>query len=331
MRAVVMRCGCWVVLLASLTLARAAEVSPAPAQHDFGSVLQGVVVEHAFTLRNQGDAPLRITEVRASQGLAMKAVPAVVPARAEHALPVALDTARLSGPLAMSLVVALDDGTEREFHLGGQVLPPMEVRPRPAFFVSTQKGQSRQAVLDLYNHETAPVTLALPMPTPTAQARYRLALQEVEPGRHFRLTLTVPEDAPAGRFSEFIALASSSARKPKVPLGVNIQVRERVYTFPDTVDFGTVRLRDLQSPSAANTQTLMIYQSGGDAFRAVPALKDMQAAVTAEPGPQGDRVQVTLALPPGTPIGPLRGTLTLSTNDAGFAQVTVPVTGQVVE
>ena len=329
MRAVRMRCGGWLALVACLAAARAADVPPTAAQHDFGSVLQGATVEHAFVLRNPGDAPLRITGIRASQGLAMKAVAVTVPPRAERALPVALDTAGLSGAVAMSLAVALDDGTERAFHLGGQVVPPMEVRPRPAFFVSTQKGQPRQAVLDLHNHEATPVTLALP--APAAHGRYRLALEEVEPGRHFRLTLTVPEDAPTGRFSEFIALSSSSATKPKVPLGVNVQVRERVYTFPDAVDFGTVRLRDLATPSAANQQTLMVYQSGGQGFSATPALEGVRAELTAEPGPQGDRVQVTLALPPDTPTGPLRGTLTLRTSDAEFAQLTVPVTGQVVE
>lgn len=329
MRAVMMRCGWLVVLVACLAAARAADVPPVAAQHDFGNVLQGAAVQHTFVLRNQGDAPLRITGARASEGLAMKAVAGTVPPRGERAFPVTLDTTRLSGPVAMSLVVALDDGTEREFHFSGHVTPPMEVRPRPAFFVSTQKGQSKQAVLDLFNHEATPVTLALP--APTANNRYRLALQEVEPGRHFRLTLTVPDDAPTGRFSEFIALTSSSATKPKVPLGVNVQVRERVYTFPDAVDFGTVRLQDLRTPSAANTQTLMVYRSGGHGFSATPALDGMRAGVTAEPGSQGDRVQVTLALPPDTPTGPLRGTLTLHTSDAEFAQVSVPVTGQVVE
>lgn len=329
MRAVMMRCGWVVALLACLTVAPATEATPVAAQHDFGSVLQGTAVEHAFVLRNPGDAPLRITGVRASEGLAMKAVAVMVPPRAERTLSVALDTARLSGPVAMSLVVAMDDGTEREFRLGGQVMPPIEVRPRPAFFVSTQKGQSRQAVLDLYNHEAMPVTLSLPTVAPGG--RYRLALQELEPGRHFRLTLTVAADAPAGRFSEFIALTSSSRTKPKVPLGVNLQVRERVYTFPDAVDFGSVRVSDLGRPAVANTQTLMVYRSGGRGFSATPDLKGMRANVTAEPGPQGDRVQVTLALPPDTPPGPLRGTLVLRTSDAEFAQLEVPVTGQVVE
>jgi hypothetical protein len=75
----------------------------------------------------------------------------------------------------------------------------------------------------------------------------------------------------------------------------------------------------------------MVYQYSGHEFTATPAVEGMAAHVTAEPGPQGDRVQVTLSLSPATEPGPLRGTVVLRTNDPEFARLTVPVTGQVVE
>lgn len=330
MRAGVMRCG-WLIVVAMVWLATAhAGDSPLQArQHDFGEVLQGTVVRHAFVLRNDQAVPARIAGIQASEGLAMSAVPVTVPAGGERTLPVTLETGHISGPVSASLAVALEGGGRQLFELVGRVVPPMEVRPRPAFFVSTQKGQARQATLELINHEAEPVALTLP--AQPAHARYRLTLAEVEPGRRFRLTLAVHEDAPPGRLSEFIALASTSAIKPKVPLGVNVQVRERVYTFPDVVDFGTVRVSDLQARNAANTQTLMVYQASGRGFRATPALEGLAADLAAEPGPQGDRVQVTLSLPPDAGPGPLRGTLVLTTNDPEFAQLRVPVTGQLVE
>jgi hypothetical protein len=323
------RGGLMVLALAGVALVHAGESPQDARQHDFGEVLQGEVVRHAFVLRNDRGTTARITGVQASDGLAMSAVPVTPPADGERSLPVTLDTRRISGPVSASLAVTLDDGGSRQFELVGRVKPPMEVLPRPAFFVSTQKGAAKQATLELINHEPAPVTLSLP--TQPADGRYRLALQELEPGRRFRLVLTVSQDAPPGRFSEFIALASSSAIKPKVPLGVNLQVRERVYTFPDAVDFGTVRLSDLKTPSAANTQTLMVYQTSGQGFSATPAVEGLAAHVAAEAGSQGDRVQVTLSLPPTTAPGPLRGTVVLRTNDPQFSRVTVPVTGQVVE
>lgn len=321
----------WLMVLAMAFVAVVhAGQSPQDArQHDFGEVLQGTVVRHAFVLRNAGSTPVRISGIQASEGLAMSAVPVSLPAGGERTLSVTLDTNPIAGPVSASLAVALDDGESQLFELVGRVKPPIEVRPRPAFFVSTQKGEARQATLELINHEPAPVTLSLP--PQAADARYRLALQEVEPGRRFRLTLTVPDDAPPGRFSEFIALASTSAIKPKVPLGVNLQVRERVYTFPDVVDFGTVRISDLQTSGAAGTQSLMVYQRSGRDFSATPVVEGMAADIAAEPGPQGDRVQVTLSLSPTTEPGALRGTLVLRTNDPEFALVAVPVTGQVVE
>lgn len=324
--------GMWLGLLLAIAFSVIAHAGQSPQdarQHDFGEVLQGTVVHHAFVLRNERATPMRITGMTASDGLTMSAVPVALPAASERTLPLTLDTRRITGAVTASLAVTLDGGDTRAFELRGKVVPPMEIRPRPAFFVSTQKGQAKQAVLELVNHEAMPVALSLPEPKP--DARYSLALQEVEPGRRFRLVLSVPEDAPAGRFSEYIALDSSSNAKPKIPLGVNLQVRERVYTFPDVVDFGTVRASDLKTPGVANTQTLMVYRAAGGGLRATPVLEGVPAEVAAEPGPQGDRVQVTLSLPATTRPGPLHGTLRLNTNDPEFAQLAVPVTGQVVE
>ena len=44
---------------------------------------------------------------------------------------------------------------------------------------------------------------------------------------------------------------------------MNTLVRERVYTFPDVVDFGRLKLSDLRGSPAPGTQTLMIYQTKG--------------------------------------------------------------------
>src|SRR6185436_17553261 len=130
--------------------------------------------------------------------------------------------------------------------------------------------------------------------------------------------------ADPGRQKHRLDLKTSSARKPVLFVGLHSVVRERVYTFPDAVDFGHVQPG---SPGAA--QTLMVYQSGGKGFQ-VKARSDIPGlGVEAEPGPQGDRVQLTLSMADGTRPGPLSGTLVLSTNDPEFPELSVAVSGAV--
>jgi len=73
---------------------------------------------------------------------------------------------------------------------------------------------------------------------------------------------------------------------PALKVDANTYLYERVRTFPDVVDFGTLRASDADRGVAL---TLMIYQEGGSDFQAkvssdVPAL-----SLKRERGPNGDR------------------------------------------
>ena len=137
------------------------------------------------------------------------------------------------------------------------------------------------------------------------------------------MTVTVPPTATPGRLNQRLELRTSSQRQPVLYVGLNSIVRERVYTFPDAVDFGRVH------DGRRGVQTLMVYQSGGKGFRVETRSDIPGLAIAAEPGPQGDRVQLTLTLSAGAKPGPVKGTIFLRTNDAEFPELRVPVTGTV--
>src|SRR5262249_46801637 len=150
----------------------------------------------------------------------------------------------------------------------------------PAFFISASKGIPQAASLEIVNHEREPLALELPRSAPLG-AR----LETLEPGQRFRLSVNVPADAPAGRKSERLELKTSNPRKPALLIGLNTIVHERVYTFPDTLDLG-----------AGGSQTLMVYQTGGSDFKVETRTDVPGLTVNAERGPQGDRVQLSVAL-----------------------------------
>jgi hypothetical protein len=115
----------------------------------------------------------------------------------------------------------------------------------------------------------------------------------------------------------------------------NTFLHERVYTFPDAVDFGTLRLRDIdRDPQLLQRtiQTLMVYQSGGADFSVILRTDDLpQLAFESERGPQGDRYQNTLTLIRQKLMpGVIRGSIFVETNDKEFPLLVVPVSGDVV-
>ena len=288
---------------------------------DFGEVAQGSVVEHEFRLHNPNADAARISGVKLTPPLQLLKSPAVVPPGQSVALRIKLDTSRLKGAYRGQLVVSLSGpgAEDREFRVEGRVVPGVEVLPLPAFFISTPRGVARSASLEIVSREGAPLALDV-VKQPEG---YAVALEPLEPGRRYRLTLTVPADAPAGRRKDRVQLKTSSQARPAIFIEVNTVVRDRVYAFPDAVDFGHVH------PGSGAAQTLMVYQTGGRSF-SVQASSDVPGLrVAVEPGPQGDRVQLTLTLAAGKP-GPIKGMLVLRTNDAEFTEVRVPVSGTLV-
>lgn len=159
-------------------------------------------------------------------------------------------------------------------------------------------------------------------------------LETLEDGRRYRLTLILRPDGPGGRHSEPILLTTSSRSHPELTVVANTLLRERVYTFPDAIDFGTIHLSDLdRDPQLLQrtAQTLMVYQFGGADFGVSLRSDVPQLAFTSARGPQGDRYQNTLMLSPQKLMpGAIQGSIFVETNDRDFPLLVIPVSGDVV-
>lgn len=299
----------------------------------FERVLVGAVVEHDFALTNAGTAPLRIIGVQMTSPLIVTSMPAVVAPGSEAKIRIKLDTSGLRGHFPGEIQVTLDDphSPEASLEFEGDIVPSVEVSPAPAFFVAGRRGELREATLEIINHEPEPLRIDEPRhPRDT----FSTTLETVEEGRRYRLTLFLRPDGPAGRHSEPIVLTTSSRNQPALTIVANTYLRERVYTFPDVVDFGTIRLSDIdRDPQLLQrtAQTLMVYQFGGTDFTVDIRTDLSQMAFTSERGPQRDRYQNTLTLVPRQlTTGAIRGSIFIETNDKEFPLLVVPVSGEIV-
>jgi hypothetical protein len=122
---------------------------------------------------------------------------------------------------------------------------------------------------------------------------------------------------------------------PHLRIEANTLLRERVHTYPDAVDLGSIPISTIRRSADALqqlAQTVMVYQAGGRDFRISAATDVPGLAIRAAAGPQGDRHQLTLTLDADqAKVGPIRGTLRIRTNDDQWRSIEIPVSGAIVE
>ena len=63
----------------------------------------------------------------------------------------------------------------------------------------------------------------------------------------YRLSLTLKSDGPAGRLDDTITLVTSSREHPFLEVQAHTKLNERVHTFPDSIDFGTISIDYLKA------------------------------------------------------------------------------------
>lgn len=295
----------------------------------FETTVQGAQIEHAFVIRNQGATPLRITGLRMTPPLTVASLQAQIDPGAESAVRIRLDTNKVLGDFEGDIEVVLNDPAQTilAFHIEGRVVRTVEVAPLGAFFVAGQRGKGGTGDLEIINHGAEPLRiLGIDYPS----QRFSVAVTTIEDGRRYRLRLTMAPDGPGGRAAEPIVVRTSSAVQPELTITANTYLRERVYAFPDTLDFGSLPLAAVRANPGALVQTLMVYRLESSGFEATFSA-DGPVSISAERGPDGDRVQATVALKTsGLAAGQISGTVQVRTNDRAFPTLTIPYTLTVV-
>jgi len=296
-------------------------------QFEFGELASGAVIEHDFVVRNEGKAPLSIQKVSMTTPLLVTQMPSEVTAGSESKIHFKLDTTNLAGKFDGVIAVFFNDSKLQQASLAftGHIIPPIELTPMPAFFVAGQKGRGGRAAVEIVNHEREPLRLGK---IEHRSDRFTTKLETVEAGHRYRLSLSLKPDGPVGKDAATITVNTSSKKMPSLKIDANTYLYERVHTFPDFVALGTLRTTDSREAGL----TLMIYQEGGKDFQIKLSTDIPGATLTWERGPKGDRYQAKISLIPGKlPLGAIKGSIFVETNDAQFPKVTVPVYGQIVE
>ena len=289
-------------------------------------------VEHVFYFHNSSADTIQIERIALTPPLRVDKVLSKIAPNQDGQLIVILGTPRQLGEYEGAVEVSFKnkDLTPVRLEITGKITPAIEVRPVPAFFVATTRGRTNSASLEIVNQDAEPMQIT---EVPHSSSRYELKLATVEPGRRYRLDLTMRPDAKPGRQTENITLLTSSKKQSRLVTQANTLVRERVHTFPESIDLGRIKSSELKSnPGLTNliNQTLMVYQEGGKGFE-VSALADLDVLkLESERSSLGDRYEIQVQVAANKLAeGPIMGSIQIKTNDPDFPLLKVPVRGNV--
>ena len=303
-------------------------VTVAEPSFGFTRTLAGQVIEHEYLVNNGGNKPVRLLKAHMTAPLRAVAMPAVIPPGKPVAVRLRLDTSWVAGQFDGQIVLVTDDPERPEINLTfqGEVVPLIEFDPLPAFFVSAQRGESKTASIEIINHQPIPLKIRK---MESHSSRFVASLETIEPGKRYCLRLTMLANAPAGRATEAITLTTSDPAKPLLEIPANTLVRERVYTFPDLLNFGALQAEKLKGnleQLSQVAQTLMVYQAGGKDFR-ISVNSDLPFLdLYAVRSNLGERYQIEVTVvPEKMKTGEFTGSIVITTNDQEFPKLVVPV------
>jgi len=332
MRAFFITIAILVIQPAAAGASEASEAAPAArfelTEIDFGEVPQGTIAEGNFPFGNAGGSMLRIERVElTSAGMKIAVKQAIEPGATELAR-VRWDTSTFAGDAVGQATLYLNDPSQRRviLTLRGRVVAPVEILPRPAFYLSTFVGEESNASLLLVNNQQRKLQiLGLERQGEHFEAEYEV----VEEGKSYRLLASVPAETAVGRYREAITVLTDDPENDRINVEVNVLVKGNVFVSADELDFGRVSLRTVRSnPTAAEllTQTFVISRRSGK-MRITSAGSDLTfLLVTVAPENSADAFTVSVELlADQLKTGEYSGILRIRTDDPEYPQLQLPI------
>lgn len=162
-------------------------------QYSFGSVYQGAVVKHTFTLRNSGKDTLQIENVRSSCGctVAMADKKAVAPGETTR-IEASFNSDRFSGHVNKDIYVQSNDPVQpvTKLSITGEVKVELSITPSTIYFSGLKEGVPVNRRLALVNNSEKTITIR-EISSTVPDIRFELPKLKLQPGERTELSLMV--------------------------------------------------------------------------------------------------------------------------------------------
>jgi len=316
-----------VVWFAGVAFAAVATAGPRatlvePAQVQRGEVEPGDVLRLEWTLRNDGDAPLRIESLLPTcYCTTAKADANVVPAGGTTKIHVTIDPSDFSGPIEKGVEIATNDpqAPTQLVQVGMTVRPGIAIVPPELDFGAVPAAGSKELTVALKVPKERPLQVKAVTPGAAYLAVEQEQLQ-TDDRTGVRLYVKVKPGAPAGPFASSIVVETNDAAKPRIEIPVRGKGAGGPSFEPERLVF---------EPAAPGSTVGTVTVRGGKGLQ-VTGVKSSTPALEAAAQPQPDgSIAVRVSVAKNAKPGRITAKLFIGTSDATLAELSVPVLGVV--
>ncbi len=300
---------------------------------DFGTVPKGEKIRAVFEVKNTGQAPLEISQVRPTCGCTVAEFDRTVAPGGTGKVVAEVDTSAFNGPISKAVLVFSNDPQAPQVNLviKADVRSFVEVLPRPlVIFQGVLQGEVATQKLTLVSTDGTDfkVLSVTPSGGPYKIAYRELPEKERVPdhvGSQWELTVTVPADAPEGMLNHRLLVKTTAPKAPEVSINVTGAVRPVVQVIPAEINFGTV-----PGDAVIGRNVMINNNRQGTELKLTDVTVDNPNFTTEVlPLQAGQRYQVGVTMKAGVPKGAQKALLKIATNDPARKLLEIPIQANV--
>ena len=201
---------------------------------DFGTVVFGQRISHAFTVRNEGDAPLVLQEVASPCECFHADFDKKIGPGQTGRINVEIDTADLKGPVFLTVMVRTNDSQRRvaPIEIQGFVNGPVMLLPQDHLNVTAIQGEDKDQVLTLEVNRKVPLKVKS---IESTSAVFAPTLETIVPGKRYRITVRANGKQPVGLHSGTIRIRTDDAKQPVIAIECALLVISSVVVEPSAL------------------------------------------------------------------------------------------------
>jgi hypothetical protein len=299
--------------------------------HDFGVLEKTAKAGHDFEIRNEGQAPLLIREVRPECSCTVASFDKSIAPGASGKVHIDFDALEVVGPLKKGALVFTNDPAAPEIALTmlATVKPALQIQPGYARYMYVQKevpGVIHQTIWSVDG--SAFRVLEVKSPYPYVKTAFWEAKPEERlpdhPGKQWRISTTLDPDAPVGPLAKMVEITTDNPKQRTLELPVSGFVRPVIAVTPPSGDLGSHKRGTPYNGSLAlrNFATESIAVTG--------VSTDIKGLlVKLEPVVEGRSYKVAVTFAEDIPVGKFDGKVTITTASPKMPVIEVPLTGTI--
>lgn len=300
---------------------------------DAGVVPKGEKVAHDFVIRNEGDAPLEITQVKPACGCTVVDFDKTIAPGQSGKVHSVVDTVTFTGAIAKGVTVFTNDpDTPRlELTIRAKVEPYITAKPGYARYITVQgEEKSGTIVQNLWATDGSAMDIVkIDSPYPFLKVSFREATQAERlteaQGKQWRIEMTLDNNAPVGALAEHLTIHTNHPKQKLATIPVSGFVRPVITVTPQVADFGTIELKEPLN------RALNVRAFSTEPIKVTSLEEDIKGLdVKLEPVQEGREYQVRVTLNPEIGKGDFKGKLTIHTDSPKKPTIEVELKGTVI-